>query len=65
MVMLHGLAAGRTPTRASQDVDVLADLLRRRNGGHSAREPSTRTPRGVCFAADLEPDSRAAQAGSS
>jgi hypothetical protein len=27
MVMLHGLAAGRTPTRASQDVDVLADLL--------------------------------------
>ncbi len=27
MVMLHGLAAGRAPTRASQDVDVLADLL--------------------------------------
>ena len=27
MVRLHGLAAGRTPTRASQDVDVLADLL--------------------------------------
>lgn len=27
MVMLHGLVAGRTPTRASQDVDVLADLL--------------------------------------
>ncbi|SFO42451.1 Nucleotidyl transferase AbiEii toxin, Type IV TA system [Geodermatophilus obscurus] len=27
MVMLHGLAAGRTATRASQDVDVLADLL--------------------------------------
>jgi hypothetical protein len=27
MVMLHGLAAGRTPTRASKDVDVLADLV--------------------------------------
>jgi hypothetical protein len=27
MVMLHGLAAGQAPTRASQDVDVLADLL--------------------------------------
>ncbi|MGY1697722.1 hypothetical protein ACI780_22730 [Geodermatophilus sp. SYSU D00814] len=27
MVMLHGLAAARTPTRASQDVDLLADLL--------------------------------------
>lgn len=27
MVMLHGLAAGQTPMRASQDVDVLADLL--------------------------------------
>jgi hypothetical protein len=27
MVMLHGLAAGRAVTRASQDVDVLADLL--------------------------------------
>jgi hypothetical protein len=27
MVMLHGLAAGRVATRASQDVDVLADLL--------------------------------------
>jgi hypothetical protein len=27
MVMLHGITAGRTPTRASQDVDVLADLL--------------------------------------
>ena len=32
MVMLHGIAAGRTPTRASQDVDVLADLLTDRNG---------------------------------
>ncbi|MGY2078198.1 hypothetical protein [Blastococcus sp. SYSU DS0828] len=27
MVMLHGLVAGRVATRASQDVDVLADLL--------------------------------------
>lgn len=27
MVMLHGLLAGRVATRASQDVDVLADLL--------------------------------------
>ena len=27
MVMLHGLAAGRTPMRASKDVDVLADLV--------------------------------------
>ncbi|MGY1836186.1 hypothetical protein ACI79P_13840 [Blastococcus sp. SYSU DS0510] len=27
MVMLHGLIAGRAATRASQDVDVLADLL--------------------------------------
>jgi hypothetical protein len=27
MVMLHGLAAGRVASRASQDVDVLADLL--------------------------------------
>jgi predicted nucleotidyltransferase len=26
MVMAHGLAAGRTPTRASQDVDVLGNL---------------------------------------
>ncbi|WP_336031160.1 nucleotidyl transferase AbiEii/AbiGii toxin family protein [Geodermatophilus sp. FMUSA9-8] len=32
MVMLHGIAAGRTPTRASQDVDVLADLLSDRAG---------------------------------
>jgi hypothetical protein len=27
MVMLHGILAGRVATRASQDVDVLADLL--------------------------------------
>jgi len=27
MVMLHGQVAGRVATRASQDVDVLADLL--------------------------------------
>jgi hypothetical protein len=27
MVMLHGLMAGRVATRASQDVDVLADLI--------------------------------------
>ena len=27
MVMAHGLAAGRTPTRASQDVDVLGNLV--------------------------------------
>jgi len=27
MVMLHALAAGRAPTRASKDVDVLADLV--------------------------------------
>ncbi len=27
MVMLHGLVAGRVATRASQDVDVLADLI--------------------------------------
>jgi hypothetical protein len=27
MVMLHGLAAGRVATRASHDIDVLADLL--------------------------------------
>jgi hypothetical protein len=27
MVMLHGLAADRVATRASQDVDVLADLI--------------------------------------
>lgn len=26
MVMAHGLVAGRTPTRASQDVDVLGNL---------------------------------------
>jgi hypothetical protein len=26
MVMAHGLAAGRTPTRASQDVDILGNL---------------------------------------
>jgi len=32
MVMLHGLAAGRSATRASQDVDVLADLLTDRAG---------------------------------
>ena len=27
MVMAHGLAAGRTPTRASQDIDVLGNLI--------------------------------------
>ncbi len=27
MVMLHGLAAGRVATRASRDIDLLADLL--------------------------------------
>ena len=27
MVMAHGLAAGRTPTRASQDIDVLGNLF--------------------------------------
>ena len=27
MVMLHGLLAGRVATRASQDIDLLADLL--------------------------------------
>jgi len=27
MVMLHGLAAGRVATRASHDIDLLADLL--------------------------------------
>jgi hypothetical protein len=32
MVMLHGMAAGRAATRASQDVDVLADLLTDRAG---------------------------------
>lgn len=32
MVMLHGLVAGRAPTRASQDVDILADLLTDRAG---------------------------------
>jgi hypothetical protein len=32
MVMLHGLVAGRAATRASQDVDVLADLLTDRTG---------------------------------
>ena len=32
MVMLHGLIAGRTATRASQDVDLLADLVTDPNG---------------------------------
>lgn len=32
MVMLHGVAAGRAVTRASHDVDVLADLLTQRAG---------------------------------
>ena len=27
MVMAHGLAAGRTPTRASHDIDVLGNLI--------------------------------------
>ena len=27
MVMAHGLAAGRTPTRASQDIDILGNLI--------------------------------------
>lgn len=27
MVMAHGLAVGRTPTRASQDIDVLGNLI--------------------------------------
>ncbi|MGY1827034.1 hypothetical protein [Blastococcus sp. SYSU DS0541] len=31
MVMLHGLLAGRVATRASQDVDVLADPLAERD----------------------------------
>src|SRR5947209_17107316 len=46
MVMLHGLIAGRTAMRASQDVDLLADLATDPNGAQGGclehRQPRPR-----------------------
>lgn len=40
MVMAHGLAVGRTATRASRDIDVLADLVTSRSICAHASRPS-------------------------
>lgn len=47
MVMLHGLTAGRVATRASRDIDLLANLLASSGAAASTHRGRPASPRGV------------------